>query len=268
MPNLIKLARETMNITERGEYEVEGRKIKLCVDNPQSVEVFDKERLEAASAAARELPDAGGCEIRVVNGDSFECAAGLERPLVMNFANAHHAGGGFLLGAKAQEEALCRASTLYASISSEAAKKMYRYNNTHISPVDSDYMLLSPEVCVFRSSDGELLTEPYNVAVWTAPAPNRRGAAFMTSCKRLDEVMTERIRKFLSAAAVCGYPSIVAGAWGCGAFGHSAERVSGYFRKILIDENYMRLFRTVVFAVLDRKNGGNIKAFEKTFEDR
>lgn len=50
--------------------------------------------------------------------------------------------------------------------------EMYRYNRKNPSPVDSDYMLLSPNVCVFRGTDGVLLDEPYSVSVFTIPAPN------------------------------------------------------------------------------------------------
>src|SRR5208283_1021504 len=35
------------------------------------------------------------------------------QPLALNFANGVHPGGGFLDGARAQEEVLCRSSALY-----------------------------------------------------------------------------------------------------------------------------------------------------------
>ena len=92
----------------------------------------------------------------------FEAASGMERTLVMNFANAHRPGGGFLNGARAQEESLCRCSTLYKSISSDKGE-MYVIITILINPCDSDYMLLSPSVYVYRSFTGELLDYPF----WT-----------------------------------------------------------------------------------------------------
>jgi Uncharacterized protein conserved in bacteria (DUF2263) len=55
-------------------------------------------------------PKAGqpGCRIRVVDGDSFDTAIDLgDGVVVLNMANAKHAGGGWLRGAMAQEEELC-----------------------------------------------------------------------------------------------------------------------------------------------------------------
>lgn len=94
------------------------------------------------------VPGAGsiGKNISIVAKDSFQAAGDFENPLVMNFANAHKPGGGFEMGATAQEESLCRCSTLFASISSEKAQEMYRYNNSHVSSVESDYMLVSEYV--------------------------------------------------------------------------------------------------------------------------
>ena len=99
------------------------------------------------------MPGAGstGRNISIVAKDSFQAAGEFENPLVMNFANAHKPGGGFEMGATAQE--------------------MYRYNNSHVSSIESDYMLVS-RVCVFRNEKCELLKQPFMTGVITVPAPN------------------------------------------------------------------------------------------------
>lgn len=117
-----------------------------------------------------------------------------EKPLVMNFANAVHPGGGFLKGARAQEEALCRYSTLYKSISSNKASEMYHYNIRNSSPIDSDYMFLIPNVSVFRNKELELLPELFNVSVITIPAQNKNGRARNVQQDILDKIMMNRIR--------------------------------------------------------------------------
>ena len=204
-------------------------------------------------------------QIEVTGEDSFQAAARFERALVLNFANAHHPGGGFLIGARAQEEALCRGSTLYASISSEKAREMYRYNNTHPSAVESDYMLLSPEVCVFRDVDCEPLERPFIASVITAPAPNRRGAALFTSGERIRETFLRRIRIILRVAADRGYRALVLGAWGCGAFGNAPVMVAECFRTALVEDGFGRAFDTVAFAVYGKPDGLNPTAFRTVF---
>ena len=203
--------------------------------------------------------------IYIENKDSFEAVRKGQQPLVMNFASARHPGGGFLSGARAQEEALCRASTLYKSLSSSAAAEMYEYNNTHKNPFYSDYMILTPEVCVFRNRYGKLLIKPFMVSVWTIPAPNKNGPARSESQSSIDSVMEKRLEYFLAATAERGYDRLILGAWGCGAFGHDALDVAGYFRHLLIDKGYMKLFRTVNFAILDTPEQYKVKAFINVF---
>lgn len=264
--NNIQIANETIRITAERRYETNGRTVELPDLDYKKTEVFSPE--DGKSLLAEDISRYFGeklCEIEVTCEDTFTAARRLDKPMVMNFANAHKAGGGFRLGANAQEESLCRCSTLYASITSPAAAEMYRWNNTHVSQVESDYMLLSPEVCVFRDDKCALLEQPFTAAVITLPAPNRRGAAMFASKKLIAETFTRRIRIMLRIAAEHGYRELVLGAWGCGAFGNSAEDVSEYFKNVLIGEEYGRCFDRVVFAVYGKPDGRNITAFRKTF---
>lgn len=63
-----------------------------------------------------------------------------------------------------------------------------------------------------------------------ARSPRPTNAAWLGALQdELDQVMTDRLHKFLLAAARYGYRNLVLGAWGCGAFGHDAAAVAGYF---------------------------------------
>ncbi|MBQ5333248.1 MAG: TIGR02452 family protein [Oscillospiraceae bacterium] len=262
--NNIKVAKETIRITAEGKYTLSGNTVDLPQKDYKEVIVYSPE----AGAALPDIKKDGElCRITVINADSFQAARGFDDPFVMNFANAHCPGGGFMLGANAQEEALCRCSTLYASISSEKAAEMYRYNNSHISMTESDYMLLSPNVCVFRNEKCELLEMPFSAAVITIPAPNRYGAAMLASGKLIAETMTRRMRIMLKIAAKNGYKNLILGAWGCGAFGNDPSDVAGHFRTVLIDEGYGYGFDNVCFAVYGREDGRNISAFRRIFKD-
>ena len=262
--NKIQAANETIRIYSAREYEANGKKIVFPEGDYEDVEVITpamgEELIDKKFEVFAERPM---CKITVINSDSYAAAKKLNGALVMNFANAHQPGGGFRTGASAQEEGLCRCSTLYQSITSGKAKEMYTYNNTHMSKVESDYMLISKDVLVFRDEHLNLLEVPFKTSVITMPAPNRYGAAFFASSELIEKTFRRRIEIMIKAAMERGYKNLVLGAWGCGAFGNKPAEVAGYFKEIIVDKGYGRSFDEICFAIYGSEDGRNITAFRK-----
>lgn len=254
---LKKIAKETMKITRQGYYEYNGRRVELPEGNYAEVIAITPEQADAArwSLLERKLSKPCCGNIYVWGIGSFGAVADFDRFLVLNFANAFTPGGGFLNGAEAQEEGLCRESTLYASLSNEKAAGMYEYNRSLNSPAASDYMLLSPEVCVFRDHDShKLLEKPYTASVLTLPAVNLHGyddCVHKPASQEIDELMYRRIENMLAVAIAHEYKNLILGAWGCGAFGHEARRVAEYFYNLLVTKGYRNYFDNICFAIPD-----------------
>lgn len=172
--------------------------------------------------------------------------AGLN-PVLLNFASATSAGGGFLNGSRAQEEYLARSSCLYESLRDNP---MYGFHGRQDDPLYSNYVIYSPGVPVFRGDDGNLLAEPWTVSMLTSPAVH----AYQVRAERRDRIapaMWERILKVLSAGLEHGHDGIVLGAWGCGAFGCDGKEIAGLFARAL-GENFRGAYRRVSFAIIDR----------------
>ncbi len=169
--------------------------------------------------------------------------AGL-RPLALSFANGVEPGGGFLIGARAQEEVLCRSSALYLTL---VGDPMYAFHRESSAPDQaSDWVILSPDVPVFREDDGTALYEPWRLSVLTCAAP------FVPSVgqPRSGDLLAVRIRRVLAVARGCGFETLVLGAWGCGAFRNDPVRTARDFRTALEGE-FAGAFGQVVFAITD-----------------
>lgn len=263
--NNIELAQDAMCITKNCKYEKNGVTIPLPDLNYSAVEVYSSARSTALVSAFCPAEDAQQlCRITVTKEDSYAAAQTFAKPLVLNFANAFTAGGGFLRGAPAQEESLCRCSTLYASLTADAACEMYRINNG-LRRIESDYMLFSPNVAVFRTKDGTLLDRPFTVSVITAPAPDRRRTKLLSNKATAEETFLRRIRMILCIAMEHGFRELVLGAWGCGAFANDPTLVAKCFRQVIVAERYGTAFDTIRFAVLDGKYEHNYPVFRETF---
>ncbi|MFH9547985.1 TIGR02452 family protein [Streptomyces sp. NPDC017435] len=286
------IARETEEIVEAGSYRASGGR-----------EVFLGAAIEAARAGTRMLGpgpvqvpaspsapspapsrgdtvaggEAGGNRlagrtfVEVTGESSLEAARRLARSgpvAVLNFASARNPGGGYLNGAQAQEEALCRASALYTCLLE--AREFYDHHRAHRDPFYTDRVIHSPAVPVFRDDRGRLLDEPYGAGFLTSAAPNA-GVVLRTAPQRASEIpraLAVRAGRVLETAAAHGYRRLVLGAWGCGVFRNDPAQVAGAFRALLgLGGRFERTFDHVVFGVLDRTPGSAVLgAFRTAFD--
>ena len=164
----------------------------------------------------------------------------------LNFASATQPGGGFLGGARAQEEYLCRSSALFVTIKDSP---MYEYHRDNWTPFYSDAMIYSGDVPVFRDDQHDLLATPYLASFITSAAPLAKKVPPHEHPK-LPNVIFHRIVKILSVAKSKGHDSLILGAWGCGAFGNDGHLVSELFHRALTVE-FAGSFKEVTFAIVD-----------------
>lgn len=145
--------------------------------------------------------------------------------IALNFASAHKPGGGYVTGATAQEESLCRCSGLYYTI--KDVRGYYEQNERHKRSDYTDGMIYSENVPVVRDDSGTLLKTPVLCDFITCPAVNK-GAARLPD----DEVnakMKQRIEKIITLAASRAPDVVILGAFGCGVFRNRREDVLPLF---------------------------------------
>ncbi|TCR20108.1 TIGR02452 family protein [Streptomyces sp. BK205] len=219
--------------------------------------------LAGGSGAGPADPPAGGS-----GAGPADLPAG--RVAVLNFASARNPGGGFLNGAQAQEEALCRASALYTCLLK--AREFYDHHRAHRDPFYTDRVIHSPAVPVFRDDRGRLLDSAHLVGFLTAAAPNA-GVVRRTAPERVAELpraLAVRAEQVLSVAVAEGYRRLVLGAWGCGVFQNDPAQVAGTFRTLFAPGGrFAGAFEHVVFGVLDRTPGAVVReAFVRAFAEQ
>ncbi|MFG2595663.1 TIGR02452 family protein [Streptomyces sp. NPDC048462] len=265
------IARETESIVEAGFYRTpQGREVSIeraLKAALSGTALYGPEPVPVASPDRDRTP-----AIEVTGESSLRAAARMtgERPgrvAVLNYASARNPGGGYLNGAQAQEEALCRGSALYATL--RRAPEFYAHHCAERSAFYTDRVIHSPGVPVFRDDRGRLLGTPYMAGFLTSPAPNagviRRTAP--GSAHLIAAALASRAERVLEVAAVRGYRRLVLGAWGCGVFQNDPAEVAGVFRALLADGGrFAGHFEQVVFGILDRDGASPTRAaFDRVF---
>jgi uncharacterized protein (TIGR02452 family) len=234
-----------------------------------------------------ELPEAPNrtCATVISKKRSFEAAAEYAREgkkvCVLNFASATNPGGGVTRGSSAQEDCLCRCSTLYPCLREDALwKKFYLPHRNARNPLYNNDCIYTPGVYVCKSdiSFPERIEKKdwYQVDVLTCAAPNLRrvpsnlvnpnAGDIVTDLEvdELQELHLQRVDRIFQVAAENGAEVLILGAFGCGAFCNPPEVVAKAFKTI--QKKYERYFDVIEYAVFcGRQETRNYDTFVETF---
>lgn len=188
---------------------------------------------------------------------------------VHNFASAGNPGGGVVKGSLAQEESLCRSSTLHACLlDNQAWNHFYLPHREIHNPLHNDDCIYTPGVIVFKD-DGNYCPLPekqwFSVDVITCAAPDNRGG-YKGSAEQLEQILLQRIRRIMTIAVSNGAEVLVTGAWGCGVFANPPTIVANAF--MMIAQEFRYHFKAIEFAVFCRQDDDeNYQAFRQALTE-
>ena len=245
---------------------------KLCRTNPLLIQAWKESSANQKLILENEVID---CEkqvyekpttIVVSKKRTFEAAMGYsgKKVAVLNFASASNPGGGVVNGSSAQEECLCRCSTLYYNLTEDYMWKNFYLPHRHqVNPIHNDDLIYTPDVVIFKSDTVYPRFMPEarwkKVNVITCAAPNFRerpsngfnsgdgNRAVKISDSELEKIHIKRGRKILEAATANKNEVVILGAFGCGAFMNKPEVVANAYKQII--EEFKNAFETIEFAV-------------------
>ncbi len=286
----IEILEDTLGILEKGSFAKDGKEINLqfSSEQMQEVQLFLPEDIDSLRTEVTASETAAGTVSSSYDVDSDEsqalvksgCTFGCEnidalvlaqrkyselknngesdpKVLVLNLASSTHPGGQTRKGASAQEEDLCRRTSLLLSLECDEAKKYYDYNNARKTHMGSDGVMISPHVEVIKDGSSETLSEPFPISVMSCAAPMIRLGLEGMSQQEYETMLCYRIQGMLLTAASQNYRHLILGAFGCGVFGNDAAVVSNLFYQAIQNLSFNgkesgQLFDSIDFAVLCR----------------
>ena len=192
-------------------------------------------------------------EMTVLNVDSTEAVLQYPMAALLNFASYRHAGGGFVTGAWAQEEAICHDSTLYNVL--REFENFYAENERTLNrSVYTDRAVFSPKIIFERGG------KTAECGVITCAAPNFSAAKGRGVTERENAAaVKQRIDFVISIAEENGVDTVILGAWGCGVFGQDPKLMARAFKERLTTSSIKR----AVFAIPG--NNPNYTGFKDVF---
>ncbi|MEO0455809.1 MAG: TIGR02452 family protein [Cyanobacteria bacterium P01_A01_bin.114] len=278
--SLKEIAQATLSILEAGQYVSNTGKIVVFADAQsaavQGTRLYTPEQGAALLAKPLAESDSNSFPSRPaieVTDETTQTAArrlvqneGCANLVLLNYASARNPGGGFINGAKAQEEDLSRCSGLYPCLLTQPT--YYQVNRAQDSLLYTDHVIYSPKVPWFRTHSRELIEDVFLASVITAPAPNAGQVLRRNPQARpeIESALRRRAGIVLAIARAQGHRSLLLGAWGCGVFRNDPDQVADAFGQWLAAPQFQGCFDRVVFGVYDPTQDQRIlQAFQDRF---
>jgi uncharacterized protein (TIGR02452 family) len=273
--SLTGIAKETLQILEKGEFfSKHGNVINFAVEQKLAEKNTKLYRPENVENLLQNMScDKKQSFLIEVTDETTQVAAhrlvkneGCHDLVLLNYASARNPSGGFINGAKAQEEDLARCSGLYPCQLTQP--EYYEANRSQESLLYTDHIIYSPKVPWFRIRSRELLDDYFLASVITAPAPNA-GQVLRRNSNALPDIekaLRQRAGYVLAVAQDNGHRSLLLGAWGCGVFANDAGMVADAFGQWLESPRFQGCFDRVVFGIYDSsKTKDTLNAFKNRF---
>lgn len=252
-------AQRVLRLLERGGFEApDGRWVELADAQRAAVEGSFVLTPKAGAELLAEPGSGGSQPVVSVTPERTQEASrrlvgeGQDDLAVLNFASARNPGGGFIRGAKAQEEDVARCSGVYPCLLGQPT--YYEVNRAQRSLIYTDHIIYSPKVPWFRTRSRDAPHDVWLASIITAPAPNagevlRRDAS---AGPAIEAALRHRAGLVLALAQSQGNRNLLLGGWGCGVFRNDPAMVADAFGTWLESERFAGAFDHVTFAVFDR----------------
>lgn len=246
--HLINISKNNLEIFQKGYYILGATQVNL--NNVKG------ESKEYKSPLLKKGIMSNDTKITFSNSDTIEATRRFtsqsKSVCVLNFASAKHPGGGFVNGSLAQEEMLCYKSNLYNVLIKH--EDLYNWSKQHLNNgLYESWAIYSDSIVVFRDNNLKLCG-PSSINVITCPAINKSVAIKKYSSDKIYKEMYNRCKFILDVAIENNQKNIILGAFGCGVFGNDPKDVANIFYDLFIQEDYLKYFTNIEFAILGNKN--------------
>ena len=190
---------------------------------------------------------------------AYDAAGKNQKVAILNMCSDRQPGGGFLKGATAGEEELCRRSTLYPQL----------LHHRQEYPFHEPKLIYSKSVSIIKAA-GTLkrLKEEREVDVISIPALRKPSLTSTGKYKRSEDflAMRDRIDAIYKVAEAHGIECLILSAFGSGCFQNPAQQVAKMFQDRL---QYYNL-KEVVFGILDDclrgRDTSNLITYKQVFD--